>query len=111
MKNSIKLEKVKLFLDENNIKYEEREKRFGHSDLWIPKARVAIKIEGDDSMAFFETHNKTCCPVFIREDETLEFVIEKLQAAIVKSMMKQQQNLMRRMEKEEKLRAENSKQQ
>ena len=100
MKNSIKLEKVKHFLDENSIKYEEREKRFGHSDLWLPKARVAIKIEGDDSMAFFETHNKTCCPVFIRE-----------QAAIVKSMMKQQQNLMRRMEKEEKLRAENSKQQ
>ncbi|KGF48775.1 hypothetical protein [Prevotella disiens] len=54
MKNSIKLEKVKHFLDENSIKYEEREKRFGHSDLWLPKARVAIKIEGDDSMAFLK---------------------------------------------------------
>lgn len=103
MKNSIKLEKVKLFLDENNIKYEEREKRFGHSDLWLPKARVAIKIEGDDSMVFFETHNKTCCPVFIREEETADFVIEKLQATIIKSMMKQQQNLMRHKEKEERL--------
>lgn len=103
MKNLIKLEKVKLFLDENNIKYEEREKRSGHSDLWLPSVRVAVKIDGKDSVEFYETHKRTCYPVFIRDEETADFIIEKLQATIIKSMMKQQQNLMRHKEKEERL--------
>lgn len=102
MKNSIKLEKVKLFLDENNIKYEEREKRVGHCDLWIPSVRVAIKIKGEDSRKFFDTHKKTCYPLFIRDEETLSFVLEKLQNTIIRSMQAAQQRLMNKKEREEK---------
>lgn len=102
MKNSTKLEKVKQFLDENSIKYEEREKRFGHSDLWIPKARVAVKIEGEDSREFFSTHKRTCYPLFIRDEETPSFVLEKLQATIIRSMQEAQQRLVNKKEREEK---------
>jgi len=101
MKNSTKLEKVKQFLDENGIKYEEREKRFGHSDLWLPSVRVAVKIEGEDSRKFFDTHKKTCYPLFISDEETPSFILEKLQATIIRSMQEAQQRLMNKKEKEE----------
>lgn len=102
MKNSTKLEKVKHFLDENGIKYEEREKRFGHSDIWLPSVRVAVKIEGDDDMEFFKTHKRTCHPVFIRDKESVSFVLEKLQNTIIRSMQAVQQRLMNKKEREEK---------
>lgn len=99
MKNSTKLEKVRKFLDENNIVYESRRKRYGHSDLWIPSLKIAVKIEGDDDDKFYQKHKKTTFPVFIRESETPKFIIEKMQATIIKSMMKEQQKIMMENEK------------
>ena len=79
MKNETKLKKVIAFLQENNIKYRHPEKvLFGHSDLFLPDTRVAIKIDGEDSIRFYDTHKRSCFPVFIREEDTPKFEIEKV---------------------------------
>lgn len=91
MKNKTKLERVKRFLEANNIEYQERtEHKWGGSDLFLPKHSVSIKIEGDDDQVFFLRHRKGRYPVFIRNGETPKFVIEKIQNTIIKSMMYQQ---------------------
>lgn len=102
MKNETKLKKVIVFLEENNIKYRQPKKvLFGCSDLFLPDTRVAIKIDGEDSVRFYETHKRNCFPVFIREEDTPKFVLEKVRNTIVKSMMKEQELLMRKKQKEE----------
>ena len=88
-------------MKENNIKYIERKKRYGHSDVFLPDTRVAIKVDGNDRQRFYKTHRAMCFPVFIREEDTPKFVLEKLQNTIVKAMMREQQVLMRKKEKEE----------
>lgn len=46
MKNSTKLEKVKKYLDENNISYKCRRKhRNGHCDLYVIAAKVSEKLK------------------------------------------------------------------
>ena len=101
MKNETKLRKVIEFLKESNINYIERKKRYGHSDVFLPDTRVAIKVDGNDRQRFYKTHRAMCFPVFIREEDTPKFVLEKLQNTIVKAMMREQQVLMRKKEKEE----------
>lgn len=102
MKNETKLKKVIAFLEENNVKYRQHKNVwFGHSDVFLPDTRVAIKIDGEDRKRFYETHKGKCYPVFIRDDESLKFILEKLQNTIVKSMMKEQKTLMRERQKEE----------
>lgn len=102
MKNETKLKKVIAFLEENNIKYRQHKNVwFGHSDIFLPDTRVAIKIDGEDRVRFYDTHKKSCFPVFIREEDTPKFVIEKVQNTIIKSMTKQQQYLMYKEQKEE----------
>lgn len=101
MKNETKLKKVIAFLKENNIKYIERKKRYGHSDVFLPDTRVAVKIDGEDGDHFYKTHKGRCYPVFIRDEDTPKFVLEKIQNTIIKSMMKEQELLMRKKQKEE----------
>lgn len=80
IKNETKLEKVKKFLDENNIKYSEpkHKGRKGHSDLVLSELCIFIKISGDDDAKFFNRH-KYYYPIFIRDNETPKFVLEKVQ--------------------------------
>lgn len=102
MKNETKLKKVIAFLDENNIRYRRRKKVwFGHSDIFLPDTRVAIKIDGEDRDRFYETHKGRCYPVFVRDEDTPKFVLEKVLNTIVKSMTKEQELLMRKKQKEE----------
>lgn len=102
MKNETKLKKVIAFLEENNIKYRQHKNVwFGHSDIFLPDTRVAIKIDGEDSVRFYDTHKRSCFPVFIREEDTPKFVIEKVINTIIKSMTKKQQYLMYKKQKEE----------
>lgn len=101
MKNSEKLTAVMQFLRENNIKYVLNSKGEGHCNLWVPIHRIAIKITGEDDALFYDTHRRTCFPVFIRAEETVEFVIEKVQNTIVKSMKKVQEQLLLKQEKAE----------
>lgn len=112
MKNGTKLERAKRFLDENGIRHESRANGVGHSDLWLPDLRIAIKIEGYDDALFFETHSKACFPVFIRDADTLGFVREKLRNTIIKAMvhiqsqMNQRQEALERREERKRLAAE-----
>lgn len=102
MKNETKLKKVIAFLEENNIKYRQHKNVwFGHSDVFLPDTRVAIKIDGEDRKRFYETHKGKCYPIFIRDEDTPKFVLEKVQNTIVKSMIKEQGLLMRKKQKEE----------
>lgn len=102
MKNETKLKKVIAFLEENNVKYRQHKNVwFGHSDVFLPDTRVAIKIDGEDRKRFYETHKGKCYPVFIRDEDTPKFVLEKVRNTIVKSMMKEQKMLMRERQKEE----------
>ena len=102
MKNETKLKKVIAFLDENNIRYRRRKKVwFGHSDIFLPDTGVAIKIDGEDRDRFYETHKGRCYPVFVRDEDTPKFVLEKVLNTIVKSMTKEQELLMRKKQKEE----------
>ena len=102
MKNETKLKKVIAFLEENNVKYRQHKNVwFGHSDVFLPDTRVAIKIDGEDRKRFYETHKGKCYPIFIRDEDTPKFVLEKVQNTIVKSMMKEQELLMRKKQKEE----------
>lgn len=93
MKNTTKLEKLKQWLDENDISYEHRKNRRGQSDLWIRKYKIAVKIDGDDSQEFYRKHMRTTSPVFIRDTDTPKFVIEKVQNTIVNAMIKEQRRL------------------
>lgn len=95
MKNETKLERVKKFLEENNIEYRTRRRHvWGKSDLRLPKFGITIKIEGEDDNDFYKTHYRFF-PVFVRSSETPKFVIEKIQNTIIKSMQRQQAQLMK----------------
>ena len=72
MKNETKLNRVKEFLDGNNIKY---------------------------SALFYETHHVGVHPIFIRNDETPKFVLEKVQNTIIKVMQKKQEAFEKRKKK------------
>lgn len=107
MKNSTKLEKVKKYLDENNISYKCRRKhRNGHCDLYVIAAKVSVKIEGKDDEMFYRRHKYGYHPVFIRKNESPAFVIEKVANTIYDSLMKQQKNFIRQQHRKEALKDE-----
>ena len=93
MKNETKLKKVKEFLDGNNIKYSVSKNagKKGHSDLVLPAFRIYIKLQGEDDALFYENHHVGVHPIFIRNEETPKFVLEKVQNTIIKVMQKKQE--------------------
>lgn len=93
MKNETKLKKLKLFLDENGIKYTEPFYRgmHGHSDLFLPQFLIFIKLQGEDDDDFYRTHHLGVHPVFIRNEDTPKFVIQKVQNTIIRIMQMQQE--------------------
>lgn len=101
MKNETKLKKVKEFLDKNNIKYSVSKNagKDGHSDLILPAFRIYIKLQGEDDALFYKKHHIGVHPVFIRDEETPKFVIEKLQNSIIKVMQKKQEAFEKRKNK------------
>ena len=54
---------------------------------------IFIKISGDDDAKFFNRH-KYYYPIFIRDNETPKFVLEKVQNTIIKSMKEKQERLL-----------------
>lgn len=88
MKNETKLKKVQKFLEENGIEYRlPKKQKFGHSDLWIPSLKIFVKIDGEDHQVFYDKHHVgRVFPVFIRNEDTPKFVIEKVENTIIKSM-------------------------
>lgn len=102
MKNETKLKKLMAWLDENGIEYNvktaRKHKMYCHSNLFIPKFTVSVKIEGKDDEMYFKTH-RSRNPVFIRDKDTPKFVIEKVQNTITQSMLNLQKNCMRKQTK------------
>lgn len=88
MTNNEKLEAIKDFLRENKIRFalhhsDKRRKIKG--DAYVPKYDIIVKLsegkEKDD--AFFKKVRFRYHPLFIRNEETKEFVLEKMQNLII----------------------------
>ena len=101
MNNEKKLNRVKEFLDGNNIKYvtPKNAGKKGHSDLFLPLFRIYNKLQREDDALFYKKHHIVVHPVFIRDEETPKFVIEKLQNTIIKVMQKKQEAFEKRKKK------------
>ena len=104
MKKETKLEKVKIFLDENGIDYfiPKGYGKVGHSDLVIPRYKIHIKISTNPSEddVFYQKHKGRVYPIFIREEDKKAFVLEKVQNTIIKAMTKIQNSIIRSDRKE-----------
>ena len=95
--NEKKMEVIKSFLDENGIAYVENHKsgRCGVIiPLAVPKHKVAVRI-GDDQDFYLKTRG-VYYPIFIRDEDTKEKVLEKIQNTIIKSMKRGHDALARR---------------
>lgn len=106
MKNITKLKKLMASLDKEGISYKvydnSKAARIGkgHCDLYISNPYVCVKIQGEDDDLFYSKH-RHCHPVFIRDNETPKFIIEKVRNAIIDAMLKQQKHYLRKSTKNE----------
>lgn len=94
MTNKEKLEALKAFLRENDLEYEENFKsKLCKVDLMVTKHNIAVHLSDKDDQKFFLQCRRFHHPFFIRDDESLEFIIEKMQNCIIDRMQKQQRKL------------------
>ena len=90
-----KLEMLKAFLSENKIYFS---KNFSLknaqgivADLYIRRyGRIAVHVSDDKDPEFYNATKRKYLPFFIREEETPEFIIEKMQNTIIRAMKKMQ---------------------
>ena len=81
-----KLEALKAFLTENKIDFYNdfcHRKYQVTPDLYIPKYRIVVKLSADDDQTFFEEVKHSFHPLYIRDEETAEFIVEKMQNLII----------------------------
>ena len=114
MKNQTKLERLKLFLDENGIEYHvpNHAGRYGRSDLYIPRWRIAIKVNREgykEDAYFFKRHRGYARPIYIRTEDSMAFVREKVQNVLIKAMKETQNRIVRAQRKREREEAEANK--
>ena len=84
-----KYEKVKEFLKGNNIEFRENVEKKGFViPLLMP--RLGIVIHSGDSQEFYMNVRKTYKPIFIREEEEMDFIIEKVTNTIYDRMREMQ---------------------
>lgn len=97
MTNEEKLEALKAFLKENNVRFVENHvSKFGVTmDLKLPDLMIAVFLS-DDKIFEEDVYNVgigkhkmrfVYKPFFIRESESLDFIIEKMQNCIVERMV------------------------
>lgn len=87
MTNKEKLEALKTWLTENGCKFKENVEVLGvKADLYVKYPHIAVRI-GDDA-EFFRRTKYTCSPFFIRDNDTVEFVIEKMSCCLAESFVK-----------------------
>jgi hypothetical protein len=104
MTNKEKLEALKAFLIENKIEFEENYKsRSKHVvfDLRIGSPRIAIIISNNLDNETYRKIRKGYDPFLIRDNETVEFIIEKMKNCIVDRMMLEQKRMERETKKKE----------
>ena len=86
MTNEEKLQKLKDFLDENNLEYHDNSKK-KINNLHILKYHINVHISDKYDEVFFQ-RMKGFSPVFIRDDESADFIIEKVQSTIINVLKK-----------------------
>ena len=101
MTNEEKLEELKKWMRENKIPY--LTNHFSRTTqtllpIKVRKYRIAVRIGDDDE--FYQKVKKTYHPIFIRDTDTAEFVIEKMQNTITKSMLLQHKRMLAAEQKE-----------
>lgn len=104
MTNKEKLEALKAFLIENKIEFEENYKsRSKHVvfDLRIGSPRIAVIISNNLDSETYRKIRKGYAPFLIRDNETVEFIIEKMKNCIVDRMMLEQKRMEKETKKEE----------
>ncbi len=91
MNNERKVEQLKKWLDENKIPWSNKVVKDDdtHSDIRLTKVDVNVRIERNDKtdQEFYKRYQHRH-PVFIRESETIEFIIEKVQNSIIDAMQR-----------------------
>ena len=96
MTNKEKLDEVVKFLENEGIDFVLRPESVRmKSNLYIPKWKIGVKLEGEDNERYFQTHKRCLSVVFIRESEAVGFVLEKLQNVIVQKMMASQRKFLK----------------
>ena len=90
--NEEKLKELMKFLDENGIVNVRDAKVKGFPvDLLLPKMKIAIHLSDMNDQLFFRRMVKyRFNPFFIRDTESVEFIIEKAQNCIYDVMMRKQ---------------------
>lgn len=89
MSNKEKLEALKAFLTENNVKFVENHYSKTNKltfDLLIKDLQIAVHLSDKNDQTFYKKIYRYYKPFFIRESETADFVIEKMQNCIVERM-------------------------
>ncbi len=104
MTNKEKLEVLKAFLVENKIEF--RENYWSRTnnvvfDLRILSPRIAVIISGENDQSIYMKIRRGYAPFFIRDSETADFIIEKMQNCIFDCMMLEQRRMEKRAKKEE----------
>lgn len=105
MNNNQKLKVLKAFLTENGFEYQEN--RWSRSsklmvDLYVRKYRIAVHISDDTDEEFFKRTKYNKHPFFIRDNESADYVVEKMQNCIIEEMKKEHRNLENKRKAEEK---------
>lgn len=94
MKNEEKLTRLKAFLDANNIEYAYPKNGALHS-LRITEYGIHIHVSDENDCAFYEKY-KHLFPVFVRDEDSAEFVIEKVLNTIVRVLHARQKKYNRK---------------
>ena len=96
MTNKEKLNEVVKFLNKEGIDFILRPEDVKiKSNLYIPKWKIGVKIEDENGERYFQSHKRYISIVFIRENETAKFILEKLQNVIVQKMLAVQRNFLK----------------
>lgn len=102
MENKEKLKALIAFLTENNLNFEEnhfsRSKKI-NIDLVVYPYRIAVHLSDDTDKVFFNKTKRHYHPFFIRDNESVEFVLEKMQNCIIDEMKKIQERFNKANEK------------
>ena len=94
MSNEEKLEGLKTFLTENKIRFIENYESGlkVKMDLKLPEYKIAVHLSDEHDNEFYKKTFRVYKPFFIRESETPEFIIEKMQNCLTDIMVKRQKD-------------------
>jgi len=104
MKNEQKLKKLRQFLAKNNVRYCENfyNSRYGIvADLAVPSLYIVVNVTKgkDEDDMYFQQVKYLYRPLFIRDEDTVDFVIEKMTNLLVETMNRSQKAYVKRLKR------------